>query len=34
MLTDIALWIILLAMFVLLPVGCVLTRPPKRMDSA
>lgn len=34
MLTDIALSIIVLAMFVLVPVGCLMTRPPKRMDSA
>jgi hypothetical protein len=33
MLTDIALWIILLAMFALVPLGCRLTRPPKRTDS-
>jgi hypothetical protein len=32
MLTNIALWIILLAMFVLVPVGCMLTRPPKATD--
>jgi hypothetical protein len=34
MLTDIALSIIVLAMFVLVPVGCMATRPPKRTDSA
>jgi hypothetical protein len=34
MLTDIALSIIVLAMFVLVPVGCMLTRPPKHTDSA
>jgi len=33
MLTNIALWIVLLAMFALVPIGCIMTRPPKRTDS-
>lgn len=34
MLTNIALWLILVALFTLIPVGCIMTRRPKRMDSA
>jgi hypothetical protein len=34
MLVDIALWIILLAMFALVPVGCILTRSPRTTDPA
>jgi hypothetical protein len=34
MLVDIALWIILLAMLALVPVGCILTRSPRTTDRA
>jgi len=34
MLTNIALWLILIALFTLVPIGCIVTRPPKRSDSA
>jgi hypothetical protein len=34
MLVDIVLWIIVLAMLVLVPVGCILTRSPKSTDPA
>ena len=30
MLTNIALWFILIALFALVPVGCIMTRTPKR----
>ena len=34
MLTDIALWLILIAMLALIPAGCILTRAPKHKDPA
>ena len=34
MLTNIALWLDLIAMLALIPVGCIMTRPPKRKDLA
>ena len=34
MLTNIALWLILVALFALVPVGCIMTRHPKHTDSA
>jgi hypothetical protein len=34
MLTDIALWFILVGMFALMPIGCIMTRPPKHTDHA
>jgi hypothetical protein len=34
MLTNIALSIILFAMLALVPIGCIMTRVPKRTDSA
>lgn len=34
MLTTIALWLILIALFTLIPVGCIMTRTPKHTDSA
>jgi hypothetical protein len=32
MLTNIALWLILIALFTLVPVGCIMTRQPKHSD--
>jgi len=34
MLTNIALWLILIALFTLVPVGCIMTRHPKHTDHA
>ena len=34
MLTNIALWLILIALFTLVPVGCIMTRSPKHTDHA
>ena len=34
MLTNIALWLILVALFALVPVGCIMTRRPKHTDAA
>jgi hypothetical protein len=34
MLTNIALWIVLFAMFALVPIGCLMTRPPRPTDRA
>jgi hypothetical protein len=34
MLTNIALWLILIAMFALIPVGCLMTRSSKHTDHA
>jgi len=34
MLTNIALWLILIALFTLVPIGCMMTRQPKPTDSA
>ena len=34
MLTNIALWLILIALFTLVPVGCIMTRQPKHTDHA
>jgi hypothetical protein len=33
MLTNIALWLILGALFALIPVGCFMTRRPRHTDS-
>jgi hypothetical protein len=34
MLTNIALWLILIALFALVPIGCVMTRTPRHSDPA
>jgi len=34
MLTNIALWLILIALFTLVPIGCIMTRQPKPADHA
>jgi hypothetical protein len=34
MLTNIALWLILIGLFTLVPVGCIMTRHPKPTDHA
>ena len=34
MLTNIALWLILIALFTLVPIGCIMTRRPSHTDQA
>jgi hypothetical protein len=31
--TDISLWLILVAIVAIVPIGCVLTRPKKKLDG-
>jgi hypothetical protein len=33
MLTNVGLWIILIAAIVLVPLGCIMTRPSKNLDQ-
>lgn len=34
MLTNIALWFVFIGMLAIVPVGCIMTRTPKRRDPA